>query len=922
MQGKIWKRAGVGAALLALGMVFNQAANAPALAQALPPGSPAALAEGIPPVPLHDRQMMDAIEGALQRIGQQSQQDPQYDPAQDSTVQSYADQIIDALRQGAHGAFVPPPSTNAEGQATKRPPAFTVSIQLAVMSGRADIVDAFIAAGASAKPLPDAHPASAPMAIAANIFMQAQEQSKRDAAHALAVIRRLEAAGGALTDVKDTRNQPFFKSYKDLAVTLTGVEVMQEAGVKIGVTVDDILHGPADARADLADETRLTRAFVARNRGDSGGLIHEQYEEAYPGGAELLPLYESESLVALAQRHYKVMGEPDVLSALGSLMRLNKLPRDAVIASGASVRIPVQATVQLGNKEFSKPTDLRAFAADLLNRGQFYKKDASTDDAVRELALLNGLTPEQTQGALDGTYLFPAYETLGVPVYNDSFGHLSPAPVPPTADPARRVDMVVIENKDYHGKRTFTSATATAYALDPQVDFSRFVSWDDALMGYGTPSYSPALRALLGDPASPLRDRVIFSMSMEMTSPMKPALEARRQGMHPDNPEFAESMAVIAALEQSAPTLFLAAGNQYDKGEGRFTQGHKTVHGPQSYVIGAAGRYPVTVDGKKTYAHVIAPYSTGGAAVCGALPYYQTYQQEGTSFSDPATASTFREFSEKYGNILTHDEIFAAAMMTATRTVLDYTNAANASKAFVTDDVPPAFLEVRTASFAVNGAGLPYNERCGAGVVDVPAWQAALDRMVQIKAEPEVAGRETGHILSVSTGETVRDGGPDDTYYSYSVTVPEDMTADKMTFVLPQFAGQYSDVSVAMPSGFVQRLPLSMTNVVSSFAFAYEDLRAGDTIELRTQKPLADNAAIVLRGQTGNNAIARLRDEMRAAGTLPEPLTRLGGTASPVPPPAPPAGWTPRRDGKDSGFDFQGTVDLVKEQEETPAPQP
>jgi hypothetical protein len=202
----------------------------------------------------------------------------------------------------------------------------------------------------------------------------------------------------------------------------------------------------------------------------------------------------------------------------------------------------------------------------------------------------------------------------------------------------------------------------------------------------------------------------------------------------------------------------------------------------------------------------------------------------------------------------------------------------------------PAQYRAHMAVFDTNGAGLPHHHRCGAGIVDIERWNETLQRMVELKMAPSTNGAE--YVQTVAVGQPV--ATPDEEgngQFVYRVTVPEAMTTGKLTFLVPQYQGEHADISVRMPSGFTSVLPRSFTDAISTHAFAYEDLAAGSVIEIISDKALGPTADMTLRGFTGNNAVAQLRDELRANGTLPAPLTRLGGQeASTALLPAPPAG--------------------------------
>jgi hypothetical protein len=277
---------------------------------------------------------------------------------------------------------------------------------------------------------------------------------------------------------------------------------------------------------------------------------------------------------------------------------------------------------------------------------------------------------------------------------------------------------------------------------------------------------------------------------------------------------------------------------------------------------------------------MVGAYSVAGADLCGDLPKLGTQIENGTSFAAPMFAAHMKEFLQLYGNVLSFEEILAGAMLTADTKLLDFKDAEKAAKVSFSDPrLEPrdyGALDKAPAIFRVNGGGLPWHERCGAGRYEKERWQAALDRMVSIKSATGHPAAEFSQFIPIDPEKAalrVSDGGGG---YIYSLTVPEDLTLLKQEFLLPQFVDGYSDADVVMPSGFRLRLPRSSTDTVPTSAFAYEDVRKGDVIQIITAQPLAPTAGIQLRGFKPGNTIQALRDLLRAEGKLPKPLTVIG----------------------------------------------
>lgn len=477
-------------------------------------------------------------------------------------------------------------------------------------------------------------------------------------------------------------------------------------------------------------------------------------------------------------------------------------------------------------------------------------------------------------------------------VDNDTITHYDRLNAPESADPDNRVDLIVIEGpqnvKDLksHGAQTYSMAVAANYAINPTFDMARVHAWNgqlpDETRGLnGNAAAQNALRILLNLQDTPLQDRLIFSYSMARYVPHTNGLE-HANGLREDQSDFESMRAMLDDIERARPIIFAGAGNwrqAFDghpsggPGTGNFAQNSLLLHSPRSYVVGAAGTYSGLAD-KTTMSH----YSDYGGNICTILPFLEGQQQEGTSFATPNLAGITRQMVEWYGNVLSFEEIMAAGMMVASQDVMDFdpfggvVAPGNKSKA---DD----------ASFYVNGGGVPIHPRCGSGVLDreaVSAWNETLKIMVEKKQTLERDNAPfTTSILEVDAPDTIeqatRADGTIQQSYIYKVRVPENLTLDKLTFLLPQFAGEKGDVQVTMPSGFAVKLPRSLNDVISTRMFNYEDVKKGDVIEIRTTQPLGQKAAIYLRGHADGNMIQVVRDYLRDKGVLHQPLQMLKG---------------------------------------------
>lgn len=876
-----------GLALLALSSMFNAAAQAQEAPAPVTAPAVTQMQEATPANPntvivstrlnAQDAQLAKQIQDLGTAIDNLLAADQYARYTDDPALQAQVDNIIATLQSGADGNLFAGPDGFKFLQSSGLS-AFSAGVILSIELNRPDLVDAFLAHGAN--PSQAAPDKWTPMDYAAIHFYSSQINSKAQAEIAFTVITKLTDAGAKLTDAQQIAEGKI-KDYKNLVASMVGAEIMAAHGIDLGeLDPDLVINGSAATRADLEDETELTERFLT----DHGAkVITPEYSDAYPGGPEPYDVVAGDTVDSIAARYYAVMGQPDAAAAAQAIAGLNHIAAGDALEAGKKILIPVPPTVQVGQIEFGGPVPLKKFAENFAKSGLFYKQGATAEDIMRELARVNGLDEAQV---LSGAYVHPPKKPLVMLYRNDSYDHVRPLTPPPSVDPDRKVSLVIIETKDYHGKRTYGVATSTGYGVNRSVDFDRFFVWDNLLMDYPQPDQTEALRAILSDPNNPLRDKIVFSHSMGMEirpdpkSGKTPAdiLDARRDASGPDTANTETTRMVLDELEAAAPIIFSAAGNEHDKGEGPYRQSFPADHSPRAMNIGAAGKYPVWLNGRIAPGFVISPYSSYAADICAPLPTYIGEQQEGTSFSTPLTATLYRQMSEWYGDRLSYEEIMAAAMMTADTNVLDFERPDSIGKS-----VFPTQFSARTALFRTNGAGLPFHDRCGAGVLNIEKWNDTLKLMLDLRAQPGLDGKAVSETSFVGA-PALTPGEQGQTQYVYRIPVTHDMTLGKMTFVLSQYAGAHSDITVRAPSGFSQVLPRSMNDITSSYAFAYEDVKAGQFIEILSDKELAPNAQITVRGEEGDNLIARLRNELQARGAMHAPLSTFGGQKAVIPP--------------------------------------
>lgn len=811
--------------------------------------------------------------------------DPTYIPAQDPVLNKAVDRLKSLVASGANPNLYEGKGIDLLGASNMT--AFHAAIILGNVTQRADLVDAFLAAGAD--PHMKAPDNWSAMDYAVSSFIGAQGVSRTSILASIQILRSLSGAGATLADAAEMQklSKGKLNTYADMVRNMPGLVALYQFGMISIAEYDAAINGKPGLAQTIRNTTSITADFLKAN----GGTLMS-YPEAIPGGPEPYQITATDTLQSIATRFANVMGAASPADAARAIaaqndIRLNRkgVPRHPLTV-GAKILIPLPINIEMGYVK--PPANATLLDAAKYFQRIYFKPTLTAEQIAAELATLNGLDPAKTTEVIG---LKPG-QGLMIPFANDSYNQLARL-VPPANATNREVDLVVIEPADDHGRNTYRVATGTAYSINPNVDLSQFHSLSEMLPDFPDNTMSDAVRMLLSAENSPVRDRIVFSHSMAFKAD-EPVLDRIRNSHGPDSPSYENIRLFLDRMDRAKPTIFSAAGNFWPK-EGRYIQSQQALHSPHAVLIGAAGQYNLNLLGQK--GRVMAPYSTHGADVCAPLPKFLTNQMEGTSFSTPLTAALYRQMEEWYGDRLSFEEIMAAALMTADRDVLDYVDVAGLDRSPL---MAPDKFKTKPAEFRTNGGGLPNHERCGAGVINVQRWQQALNTLLTLKTPGMDA---EGHTTTVQVGNPVlvtptkADGR---TEYVYSVVVPSDMTLGKLTFLLPQYQGRHSEIVVRTPGGFEKHMPKSISDVVSTFAFAYEDVKAGSIIEIRTTEPLAPTAGIMLRGNAPGNAIALLRQHLQAQGILPEagktmegskvvgpsaPVTVLQDKA-PTPPPA------------------------------------
>lgn len=787
---------------------------------------------------------------------------PDYKPDADLELHQAADRLIELVGRGANPNHIEKDGLKLFSATNMN--AFQASIILATEIKRPDLVRAFLRAGAS--PTIKAPDNWCAMDYAVSSLLGAQQDSVGSVETAISVLQLLLNAGGKLSDAEEMNklSEGKIQGFGDLAMNAVGLTALYQSGLVTADEYEAVIVGKPNLSRAIRNMTTINADTLKKY-----GATRMDYHDAPPGGPEPYAIVKNDTLWSLATRFQQPMGAATHNEALKMLAERNNIVLDAtgnsrVLNIGETILIPVQPHIQIEALSPNKGMTLRQVAKIL--HPAYYKKQLSVDEVAAELAVINGLDKRR----MDDPALFANGERVLVPLANDSHNQWPQLTPPAHYKGGREVDLMVIEPEDDHGKNTYRVATGTAYSINPKVDLSNFHSWSELLLDFPSKQMSDMLRMLLNAEGSPIQDRVLFSHSMAYKLD-EPKADRVRNAKSFDSVAYERIRLFLGQLDRARPIIFNAAGNFWPK-EGRYIQSYQATHSPRAVMIGAAGQYRTDLKGSMNF--VMAPYTTHSADICAPLPKYLNKQMEGTSFSTPLTAAYYRQMSEWYGDILSFEEIMAAALMTADRDILDYDNVATLGKNPL---VQPDKYNTHPALFRSNGGRLPNHERCGAGILNPERWQAALNTMLELKTSP---GKDAGRTMTVYVG-TPRITPPNtangQTEYVYRVPVPAAMTLGKLTFLLPQDTGRHSEIVVRTPSGFEKHMPKSLSDVISTFAFAYEDVHAGQMIEIRTTEPLGPTAGIMLRGHAPGNAIAALRNHLAQSGVLPEANRTMEG---------------------------------------------
>ncbi|WP_435640903.1 ankyrin repeat domain-containing protein [Micavibrio aeruginosavorus] len=820
---------------------------------------------------------------ALGRLIEERGTTPDYDPRRDESLRINIDTIKSMLDQGANPNFRIEKGMRV-GKGTVSSP-FMASIQLSSMLMSTELLAHFLTKNADLYAI-DADGWTI-MDYAISNLQDAQTQSREKIDLALHIVRILEGKGLTLNDTRETLKTAKQRDYAATAKNLFGMHVLHEHGLVSDEAYNQTLKGTDAARDALLNAPDITASMLRDH-----GLLTPLYEESRPAGSFSATVAMDDTLDIMAARFYRVMGAMDQVHARALIAHANAIPftgteaeAHKILPLGDELKIPLPVGREIG--VISVYSDGATFK--LLAEGNlktYYRIGAPIESIAAELSALNGL-PLDTKLKSKQKVLFP--------YINDSHTHVKRiAPAPSAA--RNPVDLFIVEGnplpikvEDSHHRDTYRVATGTTYGINPAANLDRIHAIESLPIDYPSPQIPDGLRALFSAntghdaPDSP-NNQFVFSHSMGSARTEKQADDARQS--RSANDLTLESIGMMLdPLNQAKPIVFSAAGNYwYGFGSGRYMQSYTLTHSPRAVLIGASAISATKNTAPNVKIHVMTHYSSYGADVCARVPNFRGELMTGTSFSTPSAAAQYRQLAEWYGDRLSFEEIMAAGLMSADRDVLDVENIGkyhpvHAPKLNTLNSVP--------ALYTTNGGGLPHHERCGAGVLDPQSWHDTLQKTLSLKEKFNLSAKLLPHQTVHINAFGAQKNAEGKTEYTYSIAAPADMTLGKLTFLLPQHQNKHSEVVVRTPAGFEMQMPKAYTDALSTFAFAYEDVKQGDVFEIRTTEPLGPKAGIVFNGHAPGNSIAGLRDYLRGTGTLPAPLksmqmNKVTGPAAPV----------------------------------------
>lgn len=577
-----------------------------------------------------------------------------------------------------------------------------------------------------------------------------------------------------------------------------------------------------------------------------------------------LQIKPGDTLFEIGRKYAPLIGVQDPVNAAiaiaafnGKLGPDNKTPwQDVGINAGDILYIPVANNIEILPKESLSSKFNKFSSADIATH--LATSGLLPPELAADPAATGKLLEELNPGKFDENGIMTATGLDNVPVYDD-FAHVKPLATPELARPA--ISTLIIaesaalgENND-HLKITHDFARSYARALSGNANWQEILAYDETIWG----SLYYDIQPHLGKDAN--SEYLIFSQSYTN----KPDYD-ESQGIAVEDGDNFMAYRNNPALMDSGIIHFLAAGNNAITHPGQHIAMPEQLGG-RAVIVGAVHE---NIDGER----MLADYSSPGADIL-APPIANHNGQfiSGTSFAAPMMAALDKQMIDLYGGTLTPEEIMAAAFMSTDMNLLQETFNRNTGE-----------IIVHPVTFETNGGGRPHNDRAGAGMIDPEKWQENLETMTKMKLSMQHAADFRVDTLNI--GDQVPEVENQGLSYAlkYTVTVPADMTLDRLSLIVPQQDGKEGSISITSPSGFTYSMPHARSAAVGTSAFALEDVRAGDKITITVVgEPLRKDASLVVRGYEDGNVIQTLRDHLLERGQIPQPNTAyLGADIKPA----------------------------------------
>lgn len=571
-----------------------------------------------------------------------------------------------------------------------------------------------------------------------------------------------------------------------------------------------------------------------------------------------------QDMMSVADRYNEIL-ELSVEAAARRIAAFNGVGHGDPLEMGQTIKIPLPANRQIVYHRVTE-ADTLATIGNQYARSMGYYGEKSTmgfygdvEGAIQAICEVNGFDFEEMKQA---DFKIPISQTIIIPTRHD---FASVPLLPPTSVVNHNpIDVLVTESTflgaftggEAHHKETSRVSRLVAAGLagsdaaqriwaTAEEFVSRTAIWNDFTIPDNGMDHG--LRVLMRTPQSQ-RGNIIFSYSIGTPSDKGRGLQ------YGGSLESKNEIAEFDFWQNMNVHLYHSVGNDYANGD-RYADDHSYFHTASAVEVGASGAYD-------RHNFSVAGYSNMGADILAPMVFSNGKMLHGTSFAAPFMAGAHKVMAERYGRseTLPHglgfDDILAAAMMSARRDSL------MAKDAQAETDIEPVV-------FAINGGGLPFHFRAGAGVVDVLAWNQAAEEMVMLSRERGLQTTRTEHRLGLGDPVQLEMGG--NTQYVYRITAPAAMTMGRITLSLAQEAGEKGRVMMRSPSGNMVHIHQSQTGLSSTRAFMLEDIQPGQTIVIRSEKPLKPESFLQLRGWEPGSAISALRDKMIGDGRLPAP---------------------------------------------------